>query len=93
MLLRGLECDGGSAAAAPAQLDGGLLMRNLLIHFIVIVSVSGCVGSRDEPQPIEKTADPYAGLPGFLASNAGHQAMMKMIHRRPKNGNLGSIGS
>ena len=25
--------------------------------------------------------------------SAGHQAMMKMIHRRPKNGTFGAIGS
>jgi hypothetical protein len=68
-------------------------MRNLLTLFIVIASVSGCMSARDEPQPDANATDPYAGLPSFLASNSGHEAMMKMIHRRPKNGTFGAIGS
>ena len=66
-------------------------MRNLLAIVIVIASVSGCMGARDEPQP--DATDPYAGWPRYLASPEGHQVMMKMIHRRPKNGNFGAIGS
>ncbi len=68
-------------------------MKNLLTLVIVIASVSGCMSARDEPQPVANATDPYAGLPSFLASSAGHEAMMKMIHRRPKNGNFGTIGS
>jgi hypothetical protein len=66
-------------------------MRNLLILDIVIAGVFGCMSARDEPQP--DATDPYAGWPSFLASSAGHQVMMKMIHRRPKTGNFGAIGS
>jgi hypothetical protein len=66
-------------------------MRNLLTLVMVIASVSGCMSARGEPQPA--ATDPYAGWPSFLASSAGHEAMMKMIHRRPKTGNFGAIGS
>ena len=66
-------------------------MRNLLTLVIVIASMSGCMSARDEPQP--DSTDQYVGMPSFLASSAGHQAMMKMIHRRPKNGTFGAIGS
>jgi hypothetical protein len=68
-------------------------MKNLLTLVIVIASVSGCMSARDEPQPDANATDPYAGLPSFLASSSGHEVMMKMIHRRPKNGNFGAIGS
>jgi hypothetical protein len=66
-------------------------MRNLLTLVIVIAGVSGCMSARDKPEP--DAADPYAGLPSYLASSAGHQVMMEMIRRRPKNGNFGAIGS
>ena len=75
------------------QSDGDLLVRNLLILVIVIAVVSGCMNARNELQPVANATDPYAGLPSFLASSAGHEAMMRMIHRRPKNGSFGAIGS
>jgi hypothetical protein len=65
-------------------------MRNLLALFIVIASVSGCMSTKDKAQ--QDATDPYAGWPSFLASSAGHEVMMKMIHRRPKTGNFGAIG-
>jgi hypothetical protein len=68
-------------------------MRNLLTLAIVIASVSGCMSAGDEPQPDANAADPYAGWPSSLASSSGHEVMMKMIHRRPKNGSFGAIGS
>lgn len=68
-------------------------MRNLLTLFIVIAGVSGCTVASDEPPSVANATDSYAGLRRFLASSSGHEAMMKMIRRRPKNGFFGAIGS
>jgi hypothetical protein len=72
---------------------GDLLMRNLLTLFILIASASGCAVASDEHPSFANGADPYAGLPSFLSTSSGHEAMMKMIHRRPKNGAFGATGS
>jgi hypothetical protein len=64
------------------HLDRELLMRRFLVFAVVLAGLSGCA-------PIsEKNAGST-----WLSSPEGHAAMMKMIHRRPKNGNFGAIGS
>jgi hypothetical protein len=73
--------------------EGDVLMKSLLILAVVIANVSGCVNARDQLQPDANASVTHAEMPSFLASSPGHEAMMKMIHRRPKNGNFGAIGS
>ena len=68
-------------------------MRSYLTLVVVIASLSGCVNTREDSQPVTDTTHAYAGWPRYLASPEGHQAMMKMILRRPKTGRFGAIGS
>ncbi len=68
-------------------------MRSYLALVVVIASLSGCASAQETTQPGADTTDPYAGWSRYLASPEGHEVMMKMIRRRPKNGNFGAIGS
>ena len=58
-------------------------MRGFLVLVVVVlVGLTGCAAIS------EKNAGST-----WLSSPEGHAAMMKMIYRRPKNGNFGGIGS
>jgi hypothetical protein len=84
-----------SASCLPSAIrrNGDPHMRSFLILVAVIASLSGCASTREDSQPAAETTQAYAGWPRFLASPEGHQVMMKMIHRRPKTGGFGAIGS
>jgi uncharacterized protein YceK len=68
-------------------------MKSFLILVVMISSLSGCASTREASKPDADTGQAYAGWSRYLASPEGHQVMMKMIHRRPKNGNFGATGS
>lgn len=66
-------------------------MKSLLTLVVAIVSLAGCTVASDAPRPVAEATQTNA-KPAVLRSTSGHEAMMKLIHRRPKNGTFGAIG-